>query len=159
MMICSGQIKQISKRYQGLDTVMYFNWVVQFLSSAKIFYLILKSGALRYFKTTKPVNLMDAKCRWCSDWLDGAVSFREPLGQTKVIQILQGEILNHQGAITHEVCCLADIFDFGQRGGGAKFNSPGNGRGLRRMGEWQIDGRRLHYQILSLDTLLSIYLP
>ena len=27
-------------------------------------------------------NLMDAKCRWRSDWLDGAVSFREPLGQT-----------------------------------------------------------------------------
>ena len=27
-------------------------------------------------------NLMDAKYRWRSDWLDGAVSFREPLGQT-----------------------------------------------------------------------------
>ena len=27
-------------------------------------------------------TLMDAKCRWRSDWLDGAVSFREPLGQT-----------------------------------------------------------------------------
>ena len=52
-------------------------------------------------------NLMDAKCRWHSDRLDGAVSFREPLGQTKVMQIRQGETLNHQGAITHEVCCLA----------------------------------------------------
>ena len=52
-------------------------------------------------------NLMDAKCRWCSDRLDGAVSFREPLGQTKVMQIRQGETLNHPGAITHEVCCLA----------------------------------------------------
>ena len=52
-------------------------------------------------------NLMDAKCRWRSDRLDGAVSFREPLGQTKVMQIRQGETLNHQGAITHEVCCLA----------------------------------------------------
>ena len=40
-------------------------------------------------------------------WLDDAVSFREPLGQTKVMQIRQGETLNHQGAITHEVCCLA----------------------------------------------------
>ena len=50
---------------------------------------------------------MDAKCRWRSDWLDGAVSFREPLGQTKVMQIRHGETLNHQGPITHEVCCLA----------------------------------------------------
>ena len=37
----------------------------------------------------------------------GAVSFREPPGQTKVMQILQVETLNLQGAITHEVCCLA----------------------------------------------------
>ena len=56
---------------------------------------------------TRLHNLMDAKCRWRSVWLDVAVSFREPLGQTKVIQIRQGETLNHQGAITHEVCCLA----------------------------------------------------
>ena len=49
---------------------------------------------------------MDAKCRWRSNRLDGAVSFREPLGQTKVMKICQGETLNHQGAITHEVCCL-----------------------------------------------------
>ena len=51
-------------------------------------------------------NLMDAKSRWQFDQLDGAVSFREPLGQTKVMQIHQGETLNHQGAITYEVCCL-----------------------------------------------------
>ena len=39
---------------------------------------------------------------------DGAVvSFREPLCQTKVMQIRQGETINHQGAITHELCCLA----------------------------------------------------
>ena len=50
---------------------------------------------------------MDAKCRWRSDWLDGAVRFREPLGQTKVMQIRQGEAINHQGAVTNEVCCLA----------------------------------------------------
>ena len=42
---------------------------------------------------------MDAKCRWHSDWLDGAVSFRELLGQTKVMQIRQGETQNHQGVI------------------------------------------------------------
>ena len=30
-------------------------------------------------------NLIDAKCRWRSDRLDGAWSFREPLGQTKVM--------------------------------------------------------------------------
>ena len=52
-------------------------------------------------------NLMDAKCRWRSDRLDGTVSFKELFGQTKVMQIHQGETLNHQGAITHEVCCLA----------------------------------------------------
>ena len=52
-------------------------------------------------------NLINAKCRWHSDRLDGAVSFRESLGQTKVMQIRQGETLNHQGAITHKVCCCA----------------------------------------------------
>ena len=52
-------------------------------------------------------NLIDAKCRWRSDWLYGARSLREPLGQMKVMQIRQRETLNHQGAITHEVCCLA----------------------------------------------------
>ena len=28
------------------------------------------------------------------------------LGHTKVMQIRQRETLSHQGAITHEVCCL-----------------------------------------------------
>ena len=55
-------------------------------------------------------NLMDAKCRWRSDRLDGAVSFRELLGQTKVMPIRQEETLNDQGAITYEVCCLAAQF-------------------------------------------------
>ena len=32
-------------------------------------------------------NLIDAKCRWHSDWLDGAVSFVELLGQTKVTNL------------------------------------------------------------------------
>ena len=51
-------------------------------------------------------NLIDAKCRWRSNRLDGAVIFWELLGQTKVMQIRQRETQNHQGAITHEVCCL-----------------------------------------------------
>ena len=51
-------------------------------------------------------NLINAKCRWRSDRLDGTGSFREPLGQMKVMQIHQGETLNHQG-ITHKFCCLA----------------------------------------------------
>jgi hypothetical protein len=46
--------------------------------------------------------------------LDGAGSFRKPLGQRKVLQICQRETQIHQGAIPHEVCCLAaqyiDIF-------------------------------------------------
>ena len=52
----------------------------------------------------------DAKCRWRSNRLDGAVSFRELLGQKRVMQIHQGETLSHQGAITHEVCCSSAQF-------------------------------------------------
>ena len=52
-------------------------------------------------------NLIDAKCRWRSDRLDGAGSFWEPLGQMQVMQIRQGETPKHQEAITHEVCCLS----------------------------------------------------
>ena len=36
------------------------------------------------------------------------MSFRELLGQRKVMQIRQGETQSHQGAITHEVCCSLD---------------------------------------------------
>ena len=50
--------------------------------------------------------MIDAECRWRFDRRDGAGSFREPLGQTKVMQIRQRETQNHQGAITHEICCL-----------------------------------------------------
>jgi len=52
-------------------------------------------------------NLIDAKCRWRSDRLDGPVSFREMLSKTKVMQIRQEETLTRQGAITHEVCLSA----------------------------------------------------
>ena len=52
-------------------------------------------------------NLIDAKCRWRSDWLDGAGSNWEPLGQTKAMQIRQRETQIPQGVITHEICCLA----------------------------------------------------
>ena len=52
-------------------------------------------------------NRIYAKCRWRSDRLDGAGSFWEPLGQTQVMQIRQGETPNHQGAITHDLCCLS----------------------------------------------------
>ena len=43
-------------------------------------------------------NLIDAKCRWRSNRLDGAGSNREPLGQRKEMKILQV-------AIDHEICC------------------------------------------------------
>ena len=33
------------------------------------------------------------------------MSFRELLGQKRVMKIRQGETLSHQGAITHKVCC------------------------------------------------------
>ena len=46
-------------------------------------------------------NLMDVKCKWRSNRLDSAVSFKELLGQTKVMQICQRKTPNH-----HEICCL-----------------------------------------------------
>ena len=52
-------------------------------------------------------NLIDAKCRWRSDRLDGAGSFLGPLGQKKVKQICQREIQICQRETTHEICCLA----------------------------------------------------
>ena len=68
--------------------------------------LMVDIAAIEMINNKARHNLMDAKCRWRSDLLDGTVSFRELLGQTKVMQIRQGETLNHQWAITHEVCCL-----------------------------------------------------
>ena len=63
--------------------------------------LLRQQCQLRYVVKNKARhNLIDAKHRWRSDWLDGTGSFREPLGQTEVMQIRQGKI-------THEVCCLA----------------------------------------------------
>ena len=52
-------------------------------------------------------HLIDEKCRWRSDWLDGALSFRELLGQMKVMQIRQRETQIRQREATHEICCLA----------------------------------------------------
>ena len=67
----------------------------------------MKTLAIEIINNSARHNLIDAKCRWHSDQLDGPVSFREPLGQTKAMQISQGETLNHQRAITHDICCLA----------------------------------------------------
>ena len=52
-------------------------------------------------------NVIDAKCRRRSDQLDGAGSFWEPLGQTQVMQIRQGETPNPQGAKTHDFSSLS----------------------------------------------------
>ena len=57
-------------------------------------------------------NLIDAKCRWHPDRLDGAGSFWELLGQTKVTQIRKGETQSHKAVITHEVCCLSAQYWF-----------------------------------------------
>ena len=51
----------------------------------KIFWL--KLTIIEIINNKARHNLMDAKCRWCSDQLDDAVSFRELLGLKKVIQI------------------------------------------------------------------------
>ena len=45
-------------------------------------------------------NLIDTKCRWRFDRLDGAVSLRKPLDQMIMMQICQRETQNHQEAIT-----------------------------------------------------------
>ena len=46
-------------------------------------------------------NLINAKCRWHSNRLDGTGSCWELLGRTKVMEIRQRET-------THEIFCLAD---------------------------------------------------
>ena len=51
--------------------------------------------------------LIDAKCRWRLDQLDGGESFWEPLGQRKVMQIRQRKTQIYQWAITNEICCLS----------------------------------------------------
>ena len=66
-----------------------------------------KSSFIEMINNKARHNLIDAKCRWLSDRLDGTGSFLELLGQTKVMQIRQGETQIHQGAITHKVCCLS----------------------------------------------------
>ena len=72
-----------------------------------IFYFISFPLQIEIINNKAKYNLICAKCRWRSDQLDGAVSFWEPLGQMKVMQICQRETQSHQGAITHEVCCLS----------------------------------------------------
>ena len=46
------------------------------------------------------------------DQLDGTGSFRELLGQTKVMQIRQGETQIRQRETTHDICCLAAQWTF-----------------------------------------------
>ena len=60
----------------------------------------LEQNAIEIINSIARHNLTDAKCRWLSNRLDESRSSREPLGQTKVMQI-------RQGAITRVVCCLA----------------------------------------------------
>ena len=57
------------------------------------------TGRIEIINNKARHNLMDTKCRRRSNQLYGAVSFREPFSQTKVMQIIQGETLSHQGAI------------------------------------------------------------
>ena len=65
-----------------------------------IFYFISFPLQIEIINNKARHNLINAKCRWHSDRLDGAVSFWEQIGQTKVMQIRQRET-------THEICCLA----------------------------------------------------
>jgi hypothetical protein len=51
------------------------------------------------------------------DQLDGTGSFRELLGQTKVMQIRQGETQIRQRETTHDICYLAAKWTFEVNGG------------------------------------------
>ena len=53
--------------------------------------LIFQKDLIEIINNKSRHNLIDAKCRWRSDWLDGAGSLREPLGQTKNDANLQQE--------------------------------------------------------------------
>ena len=52
-----------------------------------------------------------------ADQLDGTGSFRELLGQTKVMQIRQGETQIRQRETTHDICYLAAKWTFEVNGG------------------------------------------
>jgi hypothetical protein len=54
-------------------------------------------------------NLTDAKCRWCSDRLDGTGSNREPLGKNESdANPPEGDTKPPgPGALIHEICCSA----------------------------------------------------
>ena len=48
-------------------------------------------------------NLIDEQCRWHCDRLDGAEMFREPLNQTKKMQIRQGGDIKPPAAQCEEI--------------------------------------------------------
>ena len=85
----------------------------RFLQSFRIHFELIKTKMLFLLLCIETYNniacqeLIDTKCRWCFDQLDRAGSNWEPLGQMKAMQICQRETQSHQGAITHEVCCLS----------------------------------------------------
>ena len=112
-MVCTANISNVKKVFAVSCFTLYFCctlgiWLLsQGLEGTLSSFYNIFSACIEMINNKARHNLMDANCKWRSDWLGGSVSFREPLGQTKVMQIRQGEMLNHQGAIALEVCCLA----------------------------------------------------
>ena len=82
---------------------MLYQFSVSYQSQLALSY----KQSLRWTQVSIVSKLSQPGTIWLMQNADGTVSFRELLGQTKVMQIRQGETLNHQWAITHEVCCLA----------------------------------------------------
>ena len=74
----------LSAKIKKLEPVEYTVLHKKFMSQLLVYIIEMINNRARH-------NLIDAKCRWRSDQLDGAASFKEPLGQTKVMQIRQRE--------------------------------------------------------------------
>ena len=104
--------KLLVEKYKYKLCVFWLNHVVIWVKYSGFkhcnfcLFFFCKVNSIEIMSNKARHNLTDAKCRLCSERLELAVSFRELLGQTKVMQIRQRETQNHQRAITHEVCCL-----------------------------------------------------
>ena len=104
----SGNFKETSASFStGTNTGSLSNALIRDWTMGARLALNLKWVIFEIINNKARHNLIYAKCRWRSDQLDGAGSFSEPLGQTKVMQICQRETQNHQGAITHEIYSIS----------------------------------------------------
>jgi hypothetical protein len=83
----------LSRQHSNLTKLQVYELLFSYLPSNQTNKQTAVAGGLAYIEINNKArhNLINAKCRWRSDRLDGAGSFREPLGQMKVMQIRQRE--------------------------------------------------------------------